>query len=244
MGEPLFIRKDCTNSDDEVMEEEDIWDDSLLIQAYNKAVDMAKEKIAKKLNLENGLEVSNEKSSSAKSTPQKRVSPGIKNSSSQKGSIQWLDGMPCRAVYSADGQEYEAIVDHVNEQNGVASVVYIGYNNKEKVEISSLKPSKGEKARKAQEWESRRMSSDSTHSDGKEDAGASFTREYAGIIPPPPPPNVMANFPKDESDALSAMLMAWYMSGYHTGYYQGFTRSMSSGSANRERKLNTSRLNN
>ncbi|CAA9993721.1 unnamed protein product, partial [Nesidiocoris tenuis] len=37
-----------------------------------------------------------------------------------------------------------------------------------------------------------------------------------GAIPPPPPPNVMAHFPKDESDALSAMLMAWYMSGYHT----------------------------
>uniref|UniRef100_A0A0A9XKM8 Survival motor neuron protein n=1 Tax=Lygus hesperus TaxID=30085 RepID=A0A0A9XKM8_LYGHE len=244
MGDPLFIRKDYTNSDDEVMEEEDIWDDSLLIQAYNKAVDMAKEKIAKKLNLENGLEASKDKSSPAKPTPKKKPNTPTKNDSSQKGSIQWSDGMPCRAVYSEDGQEYEATITHAYGRRGVADIVYVGYNNKEEVDIASLKPSKGEKARKAQEWQSRRMSSDSVHSDGKEEAGIPFPGEYAGIIPPPPPPNVMANFPKDESDALSAMLMAWYMSGYHTGYYQGLTRSTPSGSGIREGKSNTSRLNN
>ena len=38
-----------------------------------------------------------------------------------------------------------------------------------------------------------------------------------GMIPPPPPPSVFANLPKDETDALSAMLIGWYMSGFHTG---------------------------
>ncbi|MBN3292702.1 BIRC1 protein, partial [Polypterus senegalus] len=36
------------------------------------------------------------------------------------------------------------------------------------------------------------------------------------LIPPPPPMNPDI---EDDDEALSSMLIAWYMSGYHTGYY-------------------------
>ncbi|XP_029074144.1 survival motor neuron protein isoform X2 [Monodon monoceros] len=42
------------------------------------------------------------------------------------------------------------------------------------------------------------------------------------IIPPPPP---MCPDSLDDADALGSMLISWYMSGYHTGYYMGFKQS-------------------
>ncbi|XP_040128043.1 survival motor neuron protein isoform X4 [Ictidomys tridecemlineatus] len=45
------------------------------------------------------------------------------------------------------------------------------------------------------------------------------------IIPPPPPicPD------SDDADALGSMLISWYMSGYHTGYYMGFRQNQKEG---------------
>ncbi|XP_074851511.1 survival of motor neuron protein-like isoform X2 [Carettochelys insculpta] len=42
------------------------------------------------------------------------------------------------------------------------------------------------------------------------------------LIPPPPP--LDPDSPEDE-EALGSMLIAWYMSGYHTGYYLGLKQS-------------------
>uniref|UniRef100_A0A5F9D816 Survival Motor Neuron Gemin2-binding domain-containing protein n=1 Tax=Oryctolagus cuniculus TaxID=9986 RepID=A0A5F9D816_RABIT len=46
------------------------------------------------------------------------------------------------------------------------------------------------------------------------------------VIPPPPPicPDSL-----DDADALGSMLISWYMSGYHTGYYMGFKQSQKEG---------------
>uniref|UniRef100_A0A4X1UHG7 Survival of motor neuron 1, telomeric n=1 Tax=Sus scrofa TaxID=9823 RepID=A0A4X1UHG7_PIG len=46
------------------------------------------------------------------------------------------------------------------------------------------------------------------------------------IIPPPPPicPDSL-----DDADALGSMLISWYMSGYHTGYYMGFKQNQKEG---------------
>ncbi|KAM9262839.1 survival motor neuron protein isoform 3-T3 [Morus bassanus] len=43
------------------------------------------------------------------------------------------------------------------------------------------------------------------------------------LIPPPPPP-LRPECPEDD-EALGSMLIAWYMSGYHTGYYLGLKQS-------------------
>nr|XP_033784906.1 survival motor neuron protein 1-like isoform X3 [Geotrypetes seraphini] len=42
------------------------------------------------------------------------------------------------------------------------------------------------------------------------------------LIPPPPP---MGPDSCEDDDALGSMLIAWYMSGYHTGYYLGLKQS-------------------
>ncbi|XP_028852376.1 survival motor neuron protein 1 isoform X2 [Denticeps clupeoides] len=39
------------------------------------------------------------------------------------------------------------------------------------------------------------------------------------MIPPPPPP--LSPDMLEEDEALGSMLISWYMSGYHTGYYLG-----------------------
>ncbi|XP_012923967.1 survival motor neuron protein isoform X2 [Heterocephalus glaber] len=44
---------------------------------------------------------------------------------------------------------------------------------------------------------------------------------------PPPPPICPDSF--DDADALGSMLMSWYMSGYHTGYYMGFRQNQKEG---------------
>uniref|UniRef100_A0A8C4PS00 Survival Motor Neuron Gemin2-binding domain-containing protein n=1 Tax=Equus asinus TaxID=9793 RepID=A0A8C4PS00_EQUAS len=46
------------------------------------------------------------------------------------------------------------------------------------------------------------------------------------IIPPPPPicPDSL-----EDADALGSMLISWYMSGYHTGYYMGFKQNQKEG---------------
>ncbi|XP_037657447.1 survival motor neuron protein isoform X2 [Choloepus didactylus] len=46
------------------------------------------------------------------------------------------------------------------------------------------------------------------------------------IIPPPPP---MCPDSLDDADALGSMLISWYMSGYHTGYYLGFKQNQKEG---------------
>ncbi|XP_072779017.1 survival motor neuron protein isoform X3 [Taeniopygia guttata] len=42
------------------------------------------------------------------------------------------------------------------------------------------------------------------------------------LIPPPPP---MRPDSAEDDEALGSMLIAWYMSGYHTGYYLGLKQS-------------------
>ncbi|BES95054.1 Survival motor neuron [Nesidiocoris tenuis] len=227
-GETLYIQSQRVSQDDddspmEAVDDEDAWDDSLLIKAYNKAVDMAKEKIAKKMSQENDANPSQMIAAGKTALPKKKAG---KTKHSQQTTIGWTVGMPCRAIYSSDGLEYEATISSVNSSSGTCVVVYYGYNNEEEVDLSSLKPSRGENARSAQEAESHtddlRTANGLSPSPRHRRTGC-FNGEALGAIPPPPPPNVMAHFPKDESDALSAMLMAWYMSGYHTGYFQGLT---------------------
>ncbi|XP_014249150.1 survival motor neuron protein isoform X2 [Cimex lectularius] len=166
-----------------------VWDDTLLIKAYSKAINASEERVHARKAKEKSV---NNSSSSSKHT---------NDSSSAENERFWKVGMPCRAVYSVDGKEYEATVEELNYENGTCTVVYVGYENVEEVDIHSLKMSSGEKARKLQ---------DQVKNNFKE-----------GFIPPPPTIPILDGMPMDESDAFSAMLMSWYMSGYHTGYYHG-----------------------
>ncbi|XP_076748714.1 survival motor neuron [Xylocopa sonorina] len=238
----LFIRGNgnMTSADDE-----DVWDDSALIKAYDKAINVAKEEVAKRM----GVEVQN-------SGQSKQKPPNFKQSwHTNKPYKKWTVGAPCRAVYSEDGESYEAIVTKVYENSGTCIVKFVGYGNTEKVELSSLSESKGLQSQIAQQKEAlaEDLNDESVETDETNCSTYSNSKKYNGEkmdceseeqkpyrqpfmpgpsfnatdIPPAPPlpPQLMAKLPDNDADALSSMLMSWYISGFHTGYYHGLKQA-------------------
>uniref|UniRef100_G3MLI0 Tudor domain-containing protein n=1 Tax=Amblyomma maculatum TaxID=34609 RepID=G3MLI0_AMBMU len=195
--------------------DEDIWDDSDLIAAY----DRAHEQIKKELERRN--HASSENSSSGQEPP-----------------TGWKQGDYCIAVFSGDNLPYEAKIKCIRGKYCI--VHYIGYGNEERVLLSDLHPSEGKKARQAQQARagssvhtSRVTSGTYRHHttvpnlpneppwSGKDSLRIPFPDPTHGM---PPLPSLFSEDGKD-NDALSSMLMAWYMSGYHTGYYQALQQS-------------------
>lgn len=92
---------------------DDMWDDTALIEAYDRAVSLAKEKVARKMESKN----SNTGPSSS-NNPENSTSP-----SKTKG---WKVGDYVRSVYSEDGVVYEAIIESISQSNTSAHVKYLG----------------------------------------------------------------------------------------------------------------------
>lgn len=220
----------------------DIWDDTLLIKAYDNALKTSKEEVAKRLaNLTNQTD----KGSVSESTDNDNDS---ESKCSESGKTYRV-GHHIRAKYEVDGVDYEAKVLEVHD-NGDCLIQYIGYNNQQIVPMGDLLPSWGRKARRRQiKQAAEEVSIMDCDDDGEEelhpgDSESSFMKQRrmanpsrkaaqhvpphnlpfgAGrsMIPPPPPMPPMLNTSGEDSEHLSAMLMAWYMSGYYTGLYQG-----------------------
>ncbi|XP_049269424.1 survival motor neuron protein [Rhipicephalus sanguineus] len=197
--------------------DEDIWDDSDLIAAYDRAYEKIKAKIERR-----------------NRTSSENSSPG------QEPSTGWKQGDYCIAVYSGDKLPYEAKIKCIRGKHCI--VHYIGYGNEERVLLSDLHPSEGKKARQAQQARagstvhtSDVTSGSSQHCTGipnlpseppwgAANLGAAISSSAYGTPPLPAHPPLFSEN-NAESDALSSMLMAWYMSGYHTGYYQALQES-------------------
>uniref|UniRef100_A0A224Z0C9 Survival motor neuron protein n=1 Tax=Rhipicephalus zambeziensis TaxID=60191 RepID=A0A224Z0C9_9ACAR len=197
--------------------DEDIWDDSDLIAAYDRAY----EKIKKEIERRNRTSSEN-------------------SSAGQEPSTGWKQGDYCIAVYSGDKLPYEAKIKCIRGKHCI--VHYIGYGNEERVLLSDLHPSEGKKARQAQQARagSTVHTSDVTSGSsqhyagipnlpseppwGAANLGVPFSSSACGTPPLPAHPPLFSDS-SAESDALSSMLMAWYMSGYHTGYYQALQQS-------------------
>ncbi|XP_076249397.1 survival motor neuron isoform X2 [Calliopsis andreniformis] len=236
----LYVRGNSTNP-----ENEDVWDDSALIKAYDKAVNLAKEEVARRMGMEIQNPLSNQKSQNFKQSGHK-----------------WIVGSPCRAVYSEDGETYEAIISKIYENSGTCIVKFVGYGNTEKVELSSLLESEGLQSQIAQQKNAlaeKNPETDETNfcanvnskkfNGEKMDCESEETKPYkhyfmpgtsfssmVDMIPPAPPlpPQLMAKLPDNDADALSSMLMSWYISGFHTGYYHGLKQTRS----NQEKRTN------
>nr|XP_037268253.1 survival motor neuron protein-like isoform X2 [Rhipicephalus microplus] len=177
--------------------DEDIWDDSDLIAAY----DQAYEKVKKEIDRRNRTSSEN-------------------SSAGQEPSTGWKQGDYCIAVYSGDKLPYEAKIKCIRKKHCI--VHYIGYGNEERVLLSDLYPSEGKKARQAQQARAGSLPSEPPW--GAANLGVPFSSSSRGTPPlPAHPPLILDN--SAESEALSSMLMAWYMSGYHTGYYQALQQS-------------------
>ncbi|XP_046822655.1 survival motor neuron protein isoform X3 [Vespa crabro] len=208
----LFVRGNGNEDDDSDIDF--VWDDTALIKAYDKAINLAKEEVAKRI----GIDVS---SSVSKLKPQQQ-----KQSRNQKK--KWCIGSPCRAVYSEDGEVYEAIITKIYENCGTCIVKFVGYGNTEKVELSSLLESEGLQSQIAQQKDALAERCTEENMDQTK-ASQNFINSdpsfnsFLNMMPPAPPlpPQLMAKLPENDADALSSMLMSWYISGFHTGYYHG-----------------------
>lgn len=221
-NEVLFLRGNGS-------ENEDIWDDTALIQAYDKAVNLAKEEVAKRI------------ATDAQSRRTKQKSQKTKHNQTKKPLKKWTVGAPCRAVYSDDGEIYEAIITTMYENSDLCMVKFIGYGNTQRVAISSLLESEGLQSQLAQQKQANSVAENADvetsffnspqRPNSTKNKSPNFSRaltmppDFFTMPPPPLPPQLMAKLPENNTDALSSMLMSWYLSGFHTGYYHGLKQA-------------------
>ncbi|XP_058789961.1 survival motor neuron protein isoform X2 [Phymastichus coffea] len=236
----LFCRSSNNTKQDE------LWDDTALIKAYDKAINKAKEEVSKRLGLENPQ-------SAAMSSTNSTGTKSKHKATSQKNQRRWCVGSPCRAVYSEDGIVYEAVIVKIFDDSKTCIVKFIGYENIEKVKLDSLTESEGLQSQIAQQKEAAEAEKNSANLEDDEshiangyqenmdyetneiksfknfyNPSSSFNPNFGAIPPAPPlPPQFMARLPENDADALSSMLMSWYISGFHTGYYHGMKQVQS-----------------
>lgn len=233
----------------------DIWDDTLLIKAYDEALKTSKEEVAKRLA---SLTNRKDKCSVSESTDNDNENDSVSKCSETHKTYRV--GHHIRATYEVDGVDYEGKILEVHD-NSDCLVQFIGYNNQQIVPMADMLQSWGRKARRLQMKqaadEAMEMDCDDDGNGGNATHGESessinpgggghnrkqrkllntgrfssnivppmahmFGAGHSLMIPPPPPmPPMLAGTTGDDSEHLSAMLMAWYMSGYYTGLYQG-----------------------
>lgn len=130
----LYVRSDKGSESDQ----DHVWDDTLLIRAYDKAVNSAKEKLMKSLAAEN--DESNVDSSSVIEEGGNSPKRKKKHDSKKK---TWKVGNSCRAVYSMDGEEYEAEIIKLLPNLKSCIIRFYGYGNEDQVPLDNLLPSLG-----------------------------------------------------------------------------------------------------
>lgn len=115
-------------------EHDDIWDDSLLIKAYEESVKLQKEEVAKQI---------------AMKTNTKPKDSAKKEEVSSDSEDVFKVGDFVRSTFTEDGVDYEAEILSVNE-SGSCLIRYIGYGNEERVNMEDLVASWGPEAREEQ----------------------------------------------------------------------------------------------
>lgn len=149
-NEALFTRG-TGQSDDS-----DIWDDTALIKAYDKAV----------ASFKTALKGEEEPQSSRKSQPGKKRKNNKWNQSKKKNDApsdqEWQVGDSCCAYWSEDGQLYPATISSIDQTRGTCVVVYTDYGNEEEQNLEDLlsEISEVEKEVKVKEGESSTEESD------------------------------------------------------------------------------------
>ena len=191
---------------------EDIWDDTLLVKAYDNSVKLEKAALAKRI-----------AQSTNKLTDSSHFASGESSKIPPKESEEIIlkIGSYVRATYQ-DDIDYEAKIIAIDENGEKCTIKYIGYDNEEEVMFGDLVQSWGKKSRSLQFAKAKQTSAvrDSNNDNAKKPAKSSPSVGPNHLPPPPPMPPILNDLNED-SEHISAMLMAWYMSGYYTGLYQG-----------------------
>ncbi|CAK1542347.1 unnamed protein product [Leptosia nina] len=129
-SEVLYVKgMDMSESEDDG----NAWDDRKLNDAYDKAIKIANIEIAKRIAMSTNTQTSNADKKLLTKNQKAQTKSKVKKTA-------WKVGMPCRAVYDEDGLEYEAYIVSIIKQNECI-VQFLGYNNLQVVELSSLLPS-------------------------------------------------------------------------------------------------------
>ncbi|KAM6223164.1 survival of motor neuron protein-like [Rhynchocyon petersi] len=123
----VLFRRGTGQSDDS-----DIWDDTALIKAYDKAVASFKHA------LKNGdiCDASDKPRGTSKRKPTKKKKSQKKSNPTPLK--QWKVGDKCSAIWSEDGCIYPATIESVDFKKETCIVVYTGYGNKEEQNLCDL----------------------------------------------------------------------------------------------------------
>uniref|UniRef100_A0A8C7BHR6 Survival Motor Neuron Gemin2-binding domain-containing protein n=1 Tax=Neovison vison TaxID=452646 RepID=A0A8C7BHR6_NEOVI len=202
----VLFRRGTGQSDDS-----DIWDDTALIKAYDKAVASFKHA------LKNG-DIS-EASDKPKGTPKRK--PAKKNKSQKKNATTPLKQNENESQISTDESENSSSRSPGNKPNNIKSKA-APWNSflppPPPMPGSGLGPGKP----------GLKFSGPPPPPPPPHFLSCWLPPFPSGppIIPPPPP---ICPDSFDDADALGSMLISWYMSGYHTGYYMGFKQNQKEG---------------
>ncbi|NXD85598.1 SMN protein, partial [Halcyon senegalensis] len=131
-GAALNVSCGLPQSDDS-----DVWDDTALIKAYDKAVASFKNALKNGECSEPSDKREQRQGMKRKSNKKNR---SRRNCSSTMPLKQWKVGDSCYAVWSEDGNVYQATVVSINQKRGSCVVTYTGYGNQEEQHLSDLLP--------------------------------------------------------------------------------------------------------
>ncbi|XP_029366923.1 survival motor neuron protein 1 [Echeneis naucrates] len=166
-------------------DDSDIWDDTALIKAYDKAV----------ASFKTALKGEDEPQSPRKTQPGKKRKNNKKNQSRKRTNAPpdktWQVGDSCCAYWAEDGQLYAATISSIDEERGTCIVVYTDYGNEEEQSLEDLvaECSEGDEETnvKANEVESSTEESDrsTTPSQHKQHPQSKADKSKAHKDPPP-----------------------------------------------------------
>ncbi|KAM7416531.1 hypothetical protein PAMA_018538 [Pampus argenteus] len=113
-------------------DDSDIWDDTALIKAYDKAV----------ASFKTALKGETEPQTSKEEHPGKKRKNNKKNQSRKRTNAppdkEWEVGDDCSAYWSEDGQLYAATISSIDKMKGTCIVVFTGYGNEEEQNLEDL----------------------------------------------------------------------------------------------------------
>uniref|UniRef100_A0A8C4QQZ6 Tudor domain-containing protein n=1 Tax=Eptatretus burgeri TaxID=7764 RepID=A0A8C4QQZ6_EPTBU len=127
--------------------DDDIWDDTALIKAYDKALASFKNALkadggTSETGTEPEVEVQSFEHSSTQNTYKRknRTKKAARKKKMAQVQSQWKPGNTCRAVFTEDGIIYDAMIRTVDSDSGLCVVVYEGYGNEEQQRLVDLLP--------------------------------------------------------------------------------------------------------
>ncbi|XP_029019687.1 survival motor neuron protein 1 [Betta splendens] len=175
-------------------DDSDIWDDTALIKAYDKAV----------ASFKTALKGEDESQSPQKKQAEKKRKNTKKNQSRKRTNSppdkEWQVGDACSAYWSEDGQLYPGTITSIDKTRGTCVVVYTGYGNEEEQNLedllSDISETGEETNSKVNETESSTEESDRSGSMNQlkgqkskphRDAHPMWASGFPGFPPGPPP---------------------------------------------------------